>query len=350
MNYSRTVVLLLLCFLTHDAFGYTELYGSASVSPQAVRQGSLGSCYFHATIAALASAQPGVLRAAIRQNEEGDLSVRFADGKLERVYPEDVQFARDSGYDRSDGLWVAVLFRGYAQRILRSALIEAIVESSLLPTIKLNLSAVVASSDMLLLAYDRAIRAQIDQAGTIDRVHLRARLRKELEDFSLDEASKERALDLLNSSSAFGALESKIMLNGELFGAYRAVGQGGLPERVMKAFAGTSRSYPVRDGTSALSAISDALQKHQAVVVWTDESPVQVALSKWRSTLGSESDNWYVENHAYTVLSVNLAAGTVRLRNPWASHPDPDGEFTLPLHSFSSAYTGFTTSGGTPSR
>ncbi len=193
-NLLRTLILLLLCFATHAAVGGDELYGATGVSPQAVRQGTLGSCYFHATIAALAVTQPGLLRAAIRPDAGGGFSVRFADGKVEQVYLADAQFARDSGYDRSDGLWVAVLFRGYAQRTLRAALVEAIAESSLSSILKLSMGAVVTNSDLLLLAYDRAIRTQIDQAGDIDRVRLKARLRQELNSLPLEEGSKQRAL------------------------------------------------------------------------------------------------------------------------------------------------------------
>ncbi len=343
-NLLQILILLLLCFATHTAVGGDELYGATGVSPQAVRQGTLGSCYFHATIAALAVAQPGLLRAAIRP-DGGGFSVRFADGKVEQVYPADAQFARDSGYDRSDGLWVAVLFRGYAQRTLRAALVEAIAESSLSSILKLSMSAVVTNSDILLLAYDRAIRTQIDQAGDIDRGRLKARLREELNSLPLEEGSKQRALGLLDSSGLLDALEDKIKINGELFGAYRAVGQGGLPERVMKAFAGTAHSYAIRNGAMALAAISSALEKHQAVVVWTRDDPVQIMVSKSRFPLGSQAGSWYDEEHAYSVLNVNRAAGTIRLRNPWARHPEPDGEFTLPLNSFSAACAGYITSG-----
>ena len=37
-----------------------------------------------------------------------------------------------------------------------------------------------ASSDPLVLAYDRAIRAQVDQYGNIDRAKLEAGLKKEM--------------------------------------------------------------------------------------------------------------------------------------------------------------------------
>jgi hypothetical protein len=45
----------------------------------------LGSCYFHASIAALAKATPDKLRAAIRDNPGGGYRVRFVDGPEEIV-------------------------------------------------------------------------------------------------------------------------------------------------------------------------------------------------------------------------------------------------------------------------
>src|ERR1700676_5381130 len=42
-----------------------SLYGPNGVSPMAVRQGILGSCYFHASLAAVAKANPAALRNAI---------------------------------------------------------------------------------------------------------------------------------------------------------------------------------------------------------------------------------------------------------------------------------------------
>src|SRR6266545_4363319 len=102
----RALFALLLCLLPGTAFSATELYGKIGVAPQAVRQGLLGSCYFHASIASLASVRPELLRDAVRQDAKGNLSVRFADGKVENVYLDDVQYARSSGYDISEGLWV----------------------------------------------------------------------------------------------------------------------------------------------------------------------------------------------------------------------------------------------------
>ena len=46
-------VLALFCDLP-GAKAADDLYGSKGVVPEAVRQGKLGSCYFHAVIAAMA--------------------------------------------------------------------------------------------------------------------------------------------------------------------------------------------------------------------------------------------------------------------------------------------------------
>ena len=87
-----------------------DLYGPLGVKPQAVRQGKLGSCYFHAAIAALAEFQAQGLRRMIQAHSDGSYTVRFADGVQENAYAQDVEYARESGYDLSEGLWVAVCF------------------------------------------------------------------------------------------------------------------------------------------------------------------------------------------------------------------------------------------------
>jgi hypothetical protein len=91
-----------------------DLYGSKGITAEAVRQGKLGSCYFHAVIAALAQRRADTIRKMIQSNSDGSYTVTFGDGKKETAYPEDLRYAHDSGYELSDGEWVAVLFRAYA--------------------------------------------------------------------------------------------------------------------------------------------------------------------------------------------------------------------------------------------
>ena len=95
-----------------------DLYGPKGVAAEAVRQGKLGSCYFHAVIAAMAQRRADAIRKMIQANSDGSYTVTFGDGKKETAYPEDLRYTHDSGYDLSDGQWVAVLFRAYAQRVL----------------------------------------------------------------------------------------------------------------------------------------------------------------------------------------------------------------------------------------
>jgi hypothetical protein len=334
----------LLSFVSGFAYGDTSLYGSQGVTPQAVRQGSLGSCYFYASIAALAVAQPDSLRQAILSDENGGLRVRFADGQIEQVHAEDVQFARNSDFDLSEGLWVAVLFRGYAQRTLRGALIHSVNASSLPPQLKSLTSGLIANSDLLLLAYDRAIRSRIDQSGNITRDALKAQLSKELAPVPLLGVWKNQAIETVDAAGFFESLAAQIEANGELFGAYRAVGQGGLSGRVLSAFAGGAHAHEVHNRDQAAADISRALQQHQAVVAWTGNFPLETLTSKAHASLGDDADNWYLPAHAYTVLAVNTTSGTVTIRNPWGDHPDPAGEFTLSMDEFVSAYAGFTTS------
>jgi hypothetical protein len=71
----------------------TDLYGPQGVKPQAVRQGKLGSCYFHAVIAALAEFQAQGLQRMIQAHSGGSYTVRYvkneseeqAGGALERA-------------------------------------------------------------------------------------------------------------------------------------------------------------------------------------------------------------------------------------------------------------------------
>jgi hypothetical protein len=338
------ILLLLLPVASGLAHGETELYGEHGVTPQAVRQGSQGSCYFYASIAALAGSQPDSLRRLIRISGDGNQSVYFADGKSEQIHDEDVQFARDSGFDLSEGTWVAVLFRGYAQRTLRESLIHSLHASSLPPQIKSLTAGIISNSDLVLLAYDRAIRSQVDQTGNISRDGLKDQLRKELASVPLLSMWKESAIDWMDSSGFFDSLVEQVKANGELFGAYRAVGSGGLPERVLSTFAGDAHSYQVKQHDETAAAISRALQKHQAVVAWTGTSLADALKEKMQAPAGDDSSDWYTPAHAYTVMSLDSAAGTVTLRNPWGDHPAPSGEFTLPWETFVSAYSGYSIS------
>jgi hypothetical protein len=153
------------------------LYGPEGVSPDAIKQGVLGSCYFHASIAALAKIAPDTLRNAISSNPEGGYRVRFVEGPEEVVLPADLAYGRAHAFDRSDGDWVLVLMRGYAQRQVRHSLAASIQRSTMIPSYAKPIAlSWINSSGMLLVAYDRAIRSVVNQEGIMNKATFRQAL------------------------------------------------------------------------------------------------------------------------------------------------------------------------------
>ncbi len=339
-----TVVFLSFLAVPHPTKAAPQLYGSKGIGPEAVRQGSLGSCYFHSVVAALAQANPQALQKMIQESSGETYTVHFADGKKETAYLEDIRYSRETGYDRSDGLWVAVLFRAYAQKVLRESLVEAIGKSNLFPLLRHYAEEFVATNDPVLLAYDRAIRAQVDQNGNLDRAQLEAKLKEQMTPLPVSDEIKDSLVNLLDSGGFFASLAEMIKQNGELFGAYRAVGQGGLAERVMETLAGSVKFERNESERQAASALERTFRAHLPVVACTAGSRFYEQLAAGQ-TLPPGADSWYVNSHCYTVLGVDAGGSRVTLRNPWAHHPNPDGIFPLPLASFVPAFRGITTTG-----
>lgn len=314
----------------------STLYGPRGVAPLAVRQGSIGSCYFHASVAAIAQTNPRSIEQMIRPNQDGTYSVQFPDGKKENAYPQDIDFARRSGYEQSEGLWVGVLFRAYAQRVLRSVLLEAAEKSARFPPLKKYAADFIASNDSVLLAYDRAIRAVVDQTGYVGRPGLEKRLRDEMKPVSVPETIKESLIGLLNSAGVLDAVAQTVRENGELFGAYRAMGQGGLPERVLATLSGANPRgfWTSKDQQRAGLALLENAARQPLVAT----SALHYSELFATGQLAEDDKTWYIANHAFTVLAYDSLHRTVTLRNPWAEYPRPDGVFTIPLAKFFVAF------------
>ena len=338
---------LLLCFLAliYPLAGVRaadNLYGEKGISTAAVRQGKLGSCYFHAVIAGLAERRQDVIRKMIQPNADGSYTVTFGDSKKETAYPEDLRYTRETGYDLSDGQWVAVLFRAYAQRVLRQSLLEAIDSSDIFPLLKQPAAQLVSSNDPLVLAYDRAIRAEVDQYGNVDRGKLEERLKGQMGAITVPDSVKDTLISTLESGGFFDKMVALIRQNGELFGAYRAVGQGGIADRVMKTLGGSSRFQENKSESQVATSLEEAASKGLPMVACTGGSRFYQEAAAGRA-LPPDTDPWYVNAHCYTVLGYDAGAASVNLRNPWARHPDPDGIFNLPLKTFFLAYAGLVT-------
>lgn len=316
------------------AEGPAELYGKQGVSQQAVLQGSLGSCYFHASIAALAKVTPETLRGAIRPNPGGGYQVHFFNGPAEVVFPEDVEFGRSHGYDRSEGTWVAVLMRAYAQRALRQSLVHAIDKSDYIPVyIKPVALALLDQSDLLLVGYDRAIRSVVQQDGVIDKAQLKVKLAAQLSALGIPSSESQMLGGFLEDRGFFDTVAQTVEQNGEVFGAYKSLGQGGVPLRVFEAFLGKGLSGLVADKKLTTEQLRRLKSGQLAMVA-----------GSWGTATGDGYGNadWWVASHAYTVMGFDEAAQTVTLRNPWGTKPGPDGVFTISLAVFFDAYESYT--------
>ena len=319
-----------------------NLYGSKGVVPEAVRQGRLGSCYFHAVIAALAQRRVDTIRKMIQSNPDGSYTVMFGDGKKETAYPEDLRYTHESGYDLSDGQWVAVLFRAYAQRVLREALLQEIDGSDLYPWIKQPAEALVGTSDPWCWHTIAPSAPRWTRTGTSTAPSSKRASRKKWPPSAVPDTMKDSLIGMLESGGFFDKMVAFIQQNGELFGAYRAVGQGGIADRVMKTFAGSTRFQDNQSAGQAGSALAEAVKSGLPIVACTGGSQFYQIVGKGQA-LPTGTDQWYVNAHCYTVLNYDSGASTVNIRNPWARHPDPDGIFNLPLAAFVPAYAGIVT-------
>ncbi len=216
---------------------------------------------------------------------------------------------------------------------------EAIDKSDLFPIIKQYAKEFIATNDLLLLAYDRAIRTQVDQYGNIDRAKLESKLKEQLAPIPISDEIKDRFVQLLGSGGFFGTMGEIIKKNGELFGAYRAVGQGGIAEGAMHTFEGEVLVASNDSERKASPALEQATQAHMPMVACTGGSRFYKELAAGRSLPG-EVAPWYVNAHCYTVLAYDANARSITLRNPWRAHPDPDGIFSVPLAAFVPAFRG----------
>jgi len=307
------------------------LYGPSGVSPMAVRQGTLGSCYFHASIAAVAKASPEAIKSAISGDAQKGYRVHFLTGPEEVVYPQDIAYAHDHAYDRSEGEWVTVLMRGYAQRALRHSMVEAVNRSTMIPIfakpVALN---ALDQTGPLLLAYDRAVRSVVSQDGQMDKASFEVQLNKQIVALGVPARQAQVIGGLLEQGGFYEAIVKSVRENGEVFGAYRSLGQGGIPFSVLEALLGTAHSSPVTDG-SLNGELRNLHAGGQAMVAGTKASAG-----------ASAGADWFVPTHAYTVLDYDEGARTVLLRNPWGTKPGPDGVFKLPLSVFQQVYENFT--------
>lgn len=314
------------------------LFLEPGVTSADVRQGDIASCFFYATIAAVAHAKPVAMHDLVQDLGAGQYKVTFRDGAVETVAVDDAMFARRNGFDKSSAFWVAVVFRAYAQRTLRGVLLSSI-DSTQLPSFwKETAKTYIGNSDTVLLAYDRAIREQVYQNGVFDKGRLEVDLMQQMNALGVGKAMQKQVIDYLNDKDFLKTFAKLLDDNGEIFGAYRAVGQGGIPKQVFAAFAGDADGLFISDEKAA--EVKATLTRVHAggvgAVASTRETLPHDMLLRVRTD--PAHPDWWVPVHAYTVLDYDETADLVTLRNPWGEHPGPDGTFGVTFADFLTAY------------
>jgi hypothetical protein len=320
--------LSLLLLLSLNLFSQ-GLYENKGISPWSVKQGNLGSCYFHATIASIAHRSPKYVEKLITVKDEDKVwSVKFADGKAENVYLEDVVYTRSKDYDKSDGLWVSILFRAYSQKILRKTLYSSLLKYSSNEYYTTAINQFLINSDAAINSFDRVVRNSIVQNKTFDRAKYNMYIETSLSAYNMPTDVKLIVLNFANHPTAIKSIEGMVQQYTGVFGASRLAGNGGMSSNVFDVFVGNSSFSSTSDRETALFLLNSIKSFSNTGTASTGNVPVE----------DLEVKKWYVERHAYTILDFD--GENVTLRNPWGIHPDPDGSFTIDLDLFLKYFSG----------
>jgi hypothetical protein len=88
-----------------------------SITPEAIKQGSIGDCYFEASLASVAAARPYLIKNAISDNQDGTFTVTFAGHKRNPVTVKAPTEAEQGLYNHgsSEGLWASVMEKAYGE-------------------------------------------------------------------------------------------------------------------------------------------------------------------------------------------------------------------------------------------
>jgi hypothetical protein len=101
---------------SRDLFGDTE-NPLASINARAILQGSIGDCYFVASLAAVAETHPELIRNAIKDNADGTYTVTFPGDREHPVKIKAPTEAEQGLYNHgsANGLWASVMEKAYGE-------------------------------------------------------------------------------------------------------------------------------------------------------------------------------------------------------------------------------------------
>lgn len=88
-----------------------------SIIPDAIRQGSIGDCYFVSSLAAVAEAHPEMVKNSIKDNGDGSYTVTFPGAKDEAITVKAPTQAEQGLYNHAspEGLWASTVEKAYGK-------------------------------------------------------------------------------------------------------------------------------------------------------------------------------------------------------------------------------------------
>lgn len=92
----------------------------ASISPEAIKQGTLGNCYFEAVLASMAKSRPGAVVDMIKDNRDGTYTVTFPGAPDRPITVKAPTEAELGVYNRASkyGTWANVLEKAYGEYLI----------------------------------------------------------------------------------------------------------------------------------------------------------------------------------------------------------------------------------------
>ncbi|HND67121.1 MAG TPA: C2 family cysteine protease, partial [Candidatus Obscuribacter sp.] len=111
---------------TESVFGDERIGGGGGIRAAAVRQGSVGNCYFMAGLASLAEASPQTIKNMITSNADGTFTVRFPAIPDEPFVVSRPTEAERMLYSRSSqsGIWPQLIEKAYGAYRIKHGLVK----------------------------------------------------------------------------------------------------------------------------------------------------------------------------------------------------------------------------------
>ena len=106
----------------------------------------------------------------------------------------------------------------------------------------------------------------VTQNGDLDKNALKLKVAEQAKALGVPASAADMVSGFLDENGFFENLAQTVRQNGEFFGVYRSMGQGGIPWAVLTAFAGSAHAGSVRDQARTLAQLRQLGPQNVAMV------------------------------------------------------------------------------------